>query len=94
MTLFVILILSHRKDSEEGDEISMRKDISVEKLIKGGEKMNKSELSRQYNCCWRTIDRRLNPEKYYKEKKKKSRGSDKCITNKGVPLFGKKLYKI
>ena len=46
----------------------MRKDITVEKLILGGEKMNKSELSRQYGCCWRTIDRRLNPDKYKKEK--------------------------
>ena len=26
----------------------MRKDITIEKLILGGEKMNKSELSRQY----------------------------------------------
>ena len=52
----------------EGDDISMRKDITIEKLIIGGEKMNKSELSRQYGCCWRTIDRRLNPDKYKKEK--------------------------
>ena len=47
----------------------MRKDISIEKLTNGGGKINKSELSRQYNCCWRTIDRRLNPDKYKKEKK-------------------------
>lgn len=47
----------------------MRKDISIEKLINGGGNINKSELSRQYNCCWRTIDRRLNPDKYKKEKK-------------------------
>ena len=47
----------------------MRKDISVEKLINGGDNVNKSELARQYNCCWRTIDRRLNPDKYKKEKK-------------------------
>ena len=46
----------------------MRKDITIEKLILGGEKMNKSELSRQYGCCWRTIDKRLNPDKYKKEK--------------------------
>ena len=31
--------------------------------------MNKSVLARQYNCCWETIDRRLNPKKYRKEKK-------------------------
>ena len=24
--------------------------------------MNKSELARRYGCCWRTIDRRLNPD--------------------------------
>lgn len=47
----------------------MRKDISIEKLTNGGGNINKSELSRQYNCCWRTIDRRLNPDKYKKEKK-------------------------
>ena len=42
----------------------MRKDITIEKIIIGGEKVNKSELARQYDCCCRTIDRRLNPEKY------------------------------
>ena len=47
----------------------MRKDISVEKLINGGDNVNKSELARQYNCCWRTIDRRLNLDKYKKKKK-------------------------
>ena len=49
----------------------MRKDITIEKIIIGGEKVNKSELARQYDCCCRTIDRRLNPEKYKKEKKKR-----------------------
>ena len=29
----------------------MRKDITIEKLIFGGEKVNKSDLARQYNCC-------------------------------------------
>ena len=29
----------------------MRKDITIEKLMLGGEKVNKSELSRQYGCC-------------------------------------------
>ncbi len=47
----------------------MRKDITFEKLMLGGEKVNKSELARRYNCCWETIDRRLNPEKYKKERK-------------------------
>lgn len=42
----------------------MRKDIAVEKLMEGGARINKSALARQYNCCWKTIDRRLNPDKY------------------------------
>ena len=36
----------------EGVDISMRKDIRVEKLMEGGAKINKSALARQYNCCW------------------------------------------
>ena len=47
----------------------MRKDITIEKLMLGGEKVNKSALARQYGCCWETIDRRLNPQKYKKERK-------------------------
>ena len=49
----------------------MRKDISIEKIINGGDNINKSELARQYNCCWRTIDRRFNPDKYKKETRKR-----------------------
>lgn len=50
----------------------MRKDISINDICeKGGIKMNKSELARQYNCCWKTIDRRLNPEKYKHSKEKR-----------------------
>lgn len=49
----------------------MRKDITIEKILLGGEKMNKSALARQYGCCWETIDKRLNPEKYKQEKKKR-----------------------
>lgn len=47
----------------------MRKDITIEKLLLGGDKLNKSALARQYGCCWETIDRRLNPNKYKKDKK-------------------------
>ena len=48
----------------------MRKDITIQKIMVGGENItNKSALARQYGCCWETIDRRLNPEKYKKEKK-------------------------
>jgi len=49
----------------------MRKDITIEKLILGGEKVNKTALAKQYGCCWRTIDKRFNPEKYKKEKKQR-----------------------
>ncbi|MEG2311251.1 MAG: hypothetical protein RSB72_00935 [Bacilli bacterium] len=42
----------------------MRKDITINNLVNGGEKINKSALARQYGCCWETIDRRLNPDKY------------------------------
>ena len=37
----------------------MRKDITIEKLMLVGEKINKSASARQYNCCWRTIDRKM-----------------------------------
>ena len=40
----------------EGVDVSMRKDITIEKLLLGGERINKSALTRQYNCCWKTID--------------------------------------
>ena len=75
----------------------MRKDIMIEKIIIGGEKVNKSELARQYDCCWRTIDRRLNPEKYKKEKKKRIYTSkldefkniiDEKIENQNIPSTG------
>ena len=42
----------------------MRKDITIEKIMLGGDFVNKSALARQYGCCWETIDRRLNPDKY------------------------------
>ena len=63
-----MLILSHNR---KGVDISIRKDIFVEKLVNEGDKINKSQLVRQYGCCWRTIDRRLNFDKYRKEKKKR-----------------------
>ena len=53
----------------EGFDVGMKKDITIEKLLLGGERINKSALARQYNCCWRTIDRRLNPQKYQKDLK-------------------------
>ena len=46
--IFDIIILPHNK---EGADVSMRKDITIEKLMLGGVKVNKSELARRYNCC-------------------------------------------
>ena len=75
----------------------MRKDITVEKLMLGGEKLNKSALARQYGCCWETIDRRLNPNKYKKESKKRIYNSkldqykniiDEKIENNNIPATG------
>ena len=75
----------------------MRKEITIEKFDLGGEKINKSELARQYGCCWRTIDRRLNPEKYNKEKTKRiyksmlddyKRIIDEKLENNNVPATG------
>lgn len=91
---FDILILSHNK---EGVDISMRKDITREKLMLGGEKVNKSALARQYGCCWETIDRRLNPDKYKKEKKVRIYKSildpykniiDEKVENNNIPATG------
>ena len=75
----------------------MRKDITVEKIMLGGEKVNKSALARQYNCCWRTIDKRLNPSKYTKERKIRVYNSilnpykdiiDEKIENNNIPATG------
>ena len=49
----------------------MRKETTIKKFDLESEKSNKSELARQYGRCWRTIDRRLSPEKYHKEKTKR-----------------------
>ena len=75
----------------------MRKDITFEKLILGGEKLNKSALARQYGCCWETIDRRLNPDKYKVNKKIRTYTSkldlykniiDEKIENNNIPATG------
>lgn len=50
----------------------MRKDITTEKIYReGGEKVNVSAMAKQYGCCWLTIDKRVHPEKYKKERKKR-----------------------
>ena len=51
----------------------MRKDVVIENFFrKDGEKLNISEEARRFGCCWRTIDKRVHPEKY-KNKEKKAR---------------------
>ena len=50
----------------------MRKDITISNInMKEGVKINISETARKYNCCWRTIDRRIHPEKYKTDRKKR-----------------------
>ena len=75
----------------------MRKDITVEKIIRGGKTVNKSELARQYGGCWRTIDRKLNPEKYKTSSNKRSYTSkldeykiiiDEKIEKNNIPATG------
>ena len=75
----------------------MRKDITLESIMEGEEKMNKTELARQYGCCWRTIDKRLHPEKYKKQKKKRIYTSkldsfkdiiDEKLENNNIPSTG------
>ena len=59
--------------------------------------MNKSALARQYGCCWETIDRRLNPDKYKTEGKIRVYTSkldpfkniiDEKIENNNIPATG------
>ena len=75
----------------------MRKDITIEKIMLGGEKVNKTALAKQYGCCWRTVDRRLNPDKYKKDKKIRIYKSildpfkniiDEKIENNNIPATG------
>lgn len=75
----------------------MRQDITKDKILLGGERLNISALARQYNCCWETIDRRLNPEKYFKPKKVRKYSSmlddyksiiDKKLEDNNVPATG------
>ena len=67
----------------------MRKDITVESFYrKEGEKLNVSAIARQYNCCWRTADKKVHPEKYKKERKKRIYTS---ILDEYKPLIDKKL---
>ena len=67
----------------------MRKDITVENFYgKEGEKVNVSSLARQYNCCWLTMDKRIHPEKYKHERKKRIYTS---ILDEYKPIINQKL---
>ena len=67
----------------------MRKDIIVENFCgKEGEKVNVSSLARQYNCCWLTMDKRIHPEKYKHERKKRIYTS---ILDEYKPIINQKL---
>ena len=67
----------------------MRKDITVENFYgKEGVKVNVSSLARQYNCCWLTMDKRIHPEKYKHERKKRIYTS---ILDEYKPIINQKL---
>ena len=50
----------------------MRKDIENQIYMMGGEMMNKSEIARRFGCSWKTVDKKINPSKYSKEKSKRT----------------------
>jgi len=49
----------------------MRKDIENQIYMIGGDIVNKSEVARRFGCSWKTVDRRINPDKYVKPKKQR-----------------------
>lgn len=50
----------------------MRNDVGNQIYMIGGEHIvNKSEVARRFGCSWKTVDRKINPEKYSKNKKQR-----------------------
>lgn len=49
----------------------MRKDVENQIYMTGGEILNKSEIARRFGCSWKTVDRKVNPNKYEQKKKKR-----------------------
>lgn len=49
----------------------MRRDVENQIYMIGGEILNKSEIARRLGCSWKTVDRKINPDKYAKEKKQR-----------------------
>ena len=69
----------------------MRKDITIEKVYEeGGEDMNVSALARQFGCCWETMDKRIHPARYNKEKEKKKRTYTSKLDN-FKPIIDEKI---
>lgn len=63
----------------------MRKDITHETVYrKEGEKLNVSAKAREFGCCWRTMDKRIHPERYKSEKKRKRIYSSKLDNYKNL----------
>ena len=50
----------------------MRKDVENQIYMLGGEILNKSEIAIRFGCSWKTVDRKINPSKYAKDKKKRT----------------------
>ena len=49
----------------------MRKDVENQiNILRGGDIVNKSEVARRLGCSWKTVDRKINPEKYNKDELK------------------------
>lgn len=55
----------------------MRRDVENQIYMMGGEIMNKSEIARRFGCSWKTVDRKINPEKYTKKNSKKRKYKSK-----------------
>ena len=54
----------------------MRKDVENQIYMMGGEKiLNKSEIARRFGCSWKTVDKKINPSKYVKNKKERKYSS-------------------
>ncbi len=50
----------------------MRRDVENQIYkLGGGDIVNKSEVARRLGCSWKTVDRKINPEKYNKNKKER-----------------------
>lgn len=66
------------------------KTIKEEKIItmKGSDKINISATAKSYGVCWRTIDRKIHPERYKHSKKKRIY---KSILDKYKPIIDAKL---